>query len=64
MTSIVLPDVDPKNIHKQIVQLEHVQHDMLSDDSVEANTVASTLKLLHEIEDELRHKARVEHHRA
>ena len=63
MTSIVLQDVDPKNIHQQIVQLEHVQHDMLPDDSVEANTVASTLKLLHGIEDELRHKARVEHHR-
>jgi hypothetical protein len=62
MTTIMLQNVDPKNIHQQILQLEHIQHDMLPDDSAEANTVANTLKLLHQIEEELRHKARVEHH--
>jgi len=39
-----------------------MHHDMLAHDSIHANTVANTLKLLHQIEDELRHQARVEHH--
>jgi hypothetical protein len=58
----MLTDVDPKTIHQQIMQLEHIHHDMLPDNSVEANTLAATLKLLHQIEEEIRHKARVEHH--
>lgn len=60
--SITLTNVDPRTIHQQILQLEHIHRDLLAADSTEANTIASTLKLLHQIEEEVRHKARVEHH--
>ena len=65
MTMVSLSPVDAKQIHQQILQLETLHHDsqkkMLAIDSVKANTVATTLKLLHQIEDELRQRARVEH---
>lgn len=59
--SVVLKNVDAKSIHQQIMQLEVMQRDMVPDDSVEAGTVRKTLKLLHEIEEELRRQARVMH---
>ena len=60
--SITLTNVDPRTIHQQILQLEHIHRDLLAADSTEANTIASTLALLHQIEEEVR--ARVEHHHA
>ena len=62
MVPLDVSRVDAKEIHQQILQLQAMQHDMLDRDSVAANTVASTLKLLHRLEDELRHQARVDHH--
>ncbi|HQV81365.1 MAG: hypothetical protein KBF23_04270 [Agitococcus sp.] len=61
MTMVSLSPVDAKQIHQQILQLETLHHDLLAIDSVKANTVATTIKLLHHIEDELRQRARVEH---
>ncbi|MFO1391817.1 MAG: hypothetical protein U1E94_06365 [Agitococcus sp.] len=61
MTMVPLSPVDAKQIHQQILQLENLHRDMIVHDSVNANTVASTIKLLHHIEDELRQRARIEH---
>ncbi|HQV22065.1 MAG: hypothetical protein H6996_01590 [Moraxellaceae bacterium] len=61
MTMVPLSPVDAKQIHQQILQLENLHRDMIAHDSVNANTVASTIKLLHHIEDELRQRARIEH---
>lgn len=61
MVTLDMTPIDAKHIHQQILQLESMHHDMLAHDSIHANTVANTLKLLHQIEDELRHRARVEH---
>lgn len=59
--TVVLKNVDAKSIHQQIMQLEYMQRDMVPDDSVEAGTVRKTLKLLHDIEEELRRQARAMH---
>lgn len=61
MTMVTLTPVDAKQIHQQILQLEDLHRSMLPHDSVNANTVANTIKLLHHLEDELRQRARVEH---
>ena len=61
MVTLDVSRVDAKEIHQQILQLETLHHDLLAIDSVKANTVATTIKLLHHIEDELRQRARVEH---
>lgn len=59
--TIVLKNLDPKSLHQQIRQLESMQRDMAPDDSMEANTVKQTVKLLHMIEEELRQQARNMH---
>lgn len=59
--TVVLKNLDPKSLHKQIIQLEAIQREMADDDSNEANTVQQTVKLLHMIEDELRRQARIMH---
>lgn len=59
--TVVLKDVDPKSLHRQITQLEAIQRDMMPDDLTEADTVMQTIKLLHNIEDELRRQARAQH---
>lgn len=61
MTMVPISPVDAKDIHQQILQLENLHLDMVVHDSVNANTVANTIKLLHHIEDELRQRARIEH---
>lgn len=58
--TIVLRNVDPKSLHKQILQLEAMQREL--DDRGEADTVNQTVKLLHTIEEELRRQARTMHH--
>jgi hypothetical protein len=59
--TIVLKNLDPKSLHKQIIQLESIQREMAADDSAEADTVKKTVTLLHMIEDELRKQARILH---
>jgi hypothetical protein len=59
--TVVLKNVDPKSLHRQILQLEAMYRDMAPDDSMEANTVQQTVKLLHMIEEELRRQARAMH---
>ncbi len=59
--TVVLKNIDPKSLHRQIMQLESLQQDMLSEDSREADTVGQTVKLLHMIEEELRRQARIMH---
>jgi hypothetical protein len=59
--TVVLKNIDAKSIHQQITQLEAMQRDMVPDDSLEAGTVRRTLRLLHDIEEELRRQARAAH---
>lgn len=59
--TVVLKNLDPKSLHKQIIQLEAIQREMAPDDSIEASTVQQTVKLLHMIEEELRRQARMMH---
>ncbi len=62
-TSVMVSNLDPKTIHWQIMQLEEMQQHLQPDDSVEtACALADTLTLLHNIEEEIRHKAREERH--
>ncbi|MGH8494421.1 MAG: hypothetical protein ACRERR_15140 [Moraxellaceae bacterium] len=59
--TIVLKNIDPKSLHRQILQLEALHREMASDDDNEADTVEQTVKLLHTIEEELRRQARAMH---
>ena len=59
--TVVLKNLDPKSLHKQILQLEAMQRDLSSEDRAEADTVEQTVKLLHMIEEELRRQARALH---
>lgn len=62
-TSVMVSNLDPKIIHWQIMQLEEMHQHLRPDDSVEtASALADTLTLLHNIEEEIRHKAREERH--
>lgn len=57
--TVVLKNLDPKNLHQQILQLEAMQREQLDDH--DANTIRQTVKLLHMIEDELRRQVRAQH---
>ncbi len=59
--AIVLKNIDPKGLHQQIQTLEAMQADIAPDDSIEAQSMRKTVKLLHQIEEELRRQARVQH---
>lgn len=59
--TVVLKNIDPKNLHQQILQLEAMQRDLAPDDSAQANSMRQTVKLLHMIEEELRRQARAQH---
>ncbi|MDF2446896.1 MAG: hypothetical protein K0S46_2132 [Moraxellaceae bacterium] len=59
--TVVLRNIDPKSLHRQILQLEALQRELSPDDSREASTVGQTVKLLHLIEEELRRQARALH---
>ena len=59
--TVVLKNIDPKNLHQQILQLEALQRDLAPDDSGQANSMRQTVKLLHMIEEELRRQARAQH---
>lgn len=59
--TIVLKNIDPKSLHRQIINLEAMQRDMEDEGSMEADTVKQTVKLLHQIEEELRRQARAMH---
>jgi hypothetical protein len=59
--TVVLKNLDPKSLHRQILQLESLHRDMSTDDRAEADTVQQTVKLLHLIEEELRRQARALH---
>lgn len=61
-TTIVLKNIDPVSLHHQILYLESVQQEIMPPDSMEAHAVRDTVKLLHEIEEELRRQARAQHH--
>ena len=62
MTTITLRDVDPRTIHRQITQLEEMQLHMLNDAGADAEAMRETLRLLHQIEETIRHDAREAHH--
>lgn len=58
--TVVLKNIDPKSLHRQILQLEALQRDLRADDGAEASTVGQTVRLLHIIEEELRRQARAQ----
>lgn len=60
--TVTLHNIDAKSLHQQIRQLEEMRADMVPDDSMEANTLKDTVKLLHEIEESLRAQGRMMHH--
>lgn len=59
--TVVLKNLDPKSLHRQIQQLEALHRELSSDGGAEADTVQQTVKLLHMIEEELRRQARALH---
>lgn len=59
--TVVLKNVDPKSLHRQIQQLESLQREMAAGGSPRADTMELTVSLLHEIEEELRRQARASH---
>lgn len=59
--TVVLKNLDPKSLHRQIVQLEAMQRDLDEEDSVHADSVRQTVQLLHMIEEEMRRQARAQH---
>lgn len=59
--TVVLKNLDPKSLHRQILQLEALHREMTAEDGTEADTVKQTVKLLHMIEEELRRQARALH---
>ena len=63
MSTVTLTNVDPRNIHHQINQLEALHRELEQHDPSEADMMRETLKLLHQIEETLRHDARVAHHK-
>jgi len=60
--TVTLKNIDAKSLHQQIAQLEALHDEMVPDDSMEANTLKDTVKLLHEIEESLRAQGRMMHH--
>lgn len=60
-TTIVLKNIDPKSLHRQILQLEAMQRELLPEERQEADTIKQTVSLLHTIEEELRRQARAMH---
>ncbi|RZU38262.1 hypothetical protein EV700_2841 [Fluviicoccus keumensis] len=62
MTTITLRDVDPRTIHRQITQLEAMQQQMSKDAGADTEAMKETLRLLHQIEETIRHDAREAHH--
>lgn len=59
--TVVLKNLDPKSLHRQIVQLEAMHRDLADEDSMQADSVRQTVQLLHMIEEELRRQARAQH---
>lgn len=59
--TVVLKNLDPKSLHRQILQLEALHRELSPEDRAEADTVQQTVKLLHMIEEELRRQARALH---
>lgn len=59
--TIVLRNLDPRSLHRQIVQLEAMQRDLDDEYSVHADSVRQTVQLLHMIEEEVRRQARALH---
>lgn len=60
--TVTLNNLDAKNLHRQIIQLEAMCADLDADDSAEASTLKDTVRLLHEIEESLREQGRAMHH--
>ncbi len=59
--TVTLTHLDAKAIHQQIEQLQKMHDELMPDDSIEAQTLKDTLKLMHVIEEGLRTQARSMH---
>ncbi len=59
--TVTLTHLDAKAIHQQIEQLQRMHDQLMPDDSIEAQTINDTLKVMHAIEEGLRAQARAEH---
>jgi hypothetical protein len=59
--TVTLKNLEPKALHRQIMQLEALQADMLMAESDEAEALKHTVQLLHEIEESLREQGRLQH---
>ncbi len=59
--TVTLTNLDAKAIHQQLEQLQQMHDRLLPDDSIEAQTLNATLKIMHALEDGLRASVRHEH---
>ncbi|NNM51116.1 MAG: hypothetical protein HKM02_02675 [Pseudomonadales bacterium] len=59
--TVTLTNLDAKAIHQQLEQLQQMHDRLMPDDSIEAQTLNSTLKIMHALEEGLRASARQEH---
>lgn len=58
---VTLRNLDGKAVHRQLEQLQAMHAGMMPDDSVEANQLRDTIKLLAEIEKQLAAKGVATH---
>lgn len=59
--TVVLKNIDPRQLHQQISQLESMQHEMDAEHDDKADTVRQAVRFLHMIEDEMRRQVRLQH---
>lgn len=58
---VTLRNVDGKAVHRQLEQLQAIYAGMMPDDSIEANQLRDTIRLLTEIEKQLTAKGVATH---
>lgn len=59
--TVVLRNIDPKQLHQQIIQLESVQQEMDAEHDDKADRLRQAVRFLHMIEDEMRRQVRIMH---
>jgi len=61
MSTVVLKNLELGSIQNQLNQIKAMQNSVMPDDSVEANALRDTLKLLTQIETELKRQSQTKH---
>lgn len=61
MSTVVLKNLELGSIQNQLDQIRMMQRSVMPDDSIEANTLRDTMKLLSQIEIELKRQSETKH---